>query len=94
VKTAVADASFDVGLVFLANFDRHHRSPGPHREQRVEVGQQIVVLRPCTREFDRGTLASFLYRDRLASLIRFAQRADTHIVLAEQIAADPTAIWS
>ena len=77
-----------------AGYLRHHRHPGPHREQRVEIGQQIVVLGPCTREPDRGTLASFLYRDRPASLIRFAQRADTPIVLAEQIAVDPTAIWS
>jgi len=77
-----------------ASYLRHHRHPGPHREQRVEIGQQIVVLGPCTRELDRGTLASFLYRDRPASLIRFAQRADTHIVLAERIAVDPSAVWS
>jgi hypothetical protein len=52
------------------------------------------VLGPCTRELDRGTLASFLYRDRPASLIRFAQRADTQVVLAERIVVDPTAVWS
>ncbi len=77
-----------------ASYLRAHRHPGPHREQRVEIGQQIVVLGPCTREFDRGALASLLYRDRPASLIRFAQRADTQVVLAERTAVDPTAVWS